>query len=193
MSRTIHSEALAQVHELNRLFLGSLKSRDARGLEHVRFPQSAARALKAAPDAQIESLAEFPRALFRLRIAEEAIVAPRRPDVDADARSILELTILFSAWSTCRDSAYEARLFFGLATRDVRRLRAAPLSELPCMASTSVRLECAFADSAWLWRELLTENRPEARRQLVLVALQPSVEAARLGGHGRVAERAQAK
>ncbi len=108
-----------------------------------------------------------------------------------DVTQVLALTIMFCVWNTCRDSAYQARLFFGLTPREVHLLRTTALSELPRMAATSLTIECAFAESAWLWHELLTERRPEARRQLALVALQPSVEAARF--ENRVAEQARAK
>jgi hypothetical protein len=36
-------------------------------------------------------------------------------------------------------------------------------------------LRCAFADQRWFWHQLFTTTRPELRRQLTLMALQPSL------------------
>jgi hypothetical protein len=170
-------DPLAQIHELNRLFLRSLQLRDAGGLAACAFPQGAVRALRAASDRQIDGLAEFPRALFDLTLAQQHDRgdAPAQ-DAGCSARQVLELTIAFCAWNISRDSVYHARLFFGLSTRAVHGLRMTPLSQLPRLALTAVRVDCAFAESEWLWQELLSETRPEVRRRLILVALQPSVD-----------------
>jgi hypothetical protein len=34
-------------------------------------------------------------------------------------------------------------------------------------------LQCAFDERPWFWRDLFTATRPEVRRQLTLLALQP--------------------
>ncbi|HEX5421437.1 MAG TPA: hypothetical protein VFY39_15700 [Gammaproteobacteria bacterium] len=193
MSRTIHSDALEQVHELNRLFLDLLQRSGNDGLARMRFPSEAREALRSADAFQIEAAAEFPRALFRIRIAATPASASPALNADFDARQILELTLLYCVWTTCRESTYQARLFFGLSPREVHALRTTPLSDLPVLASASLSLACAFGDSAWLWRELLTETRPEVRRQLILVALQPPAEAARFEAGGRAADRARTR
>jgi hypothetical protein len=175
-TKSVPADSLNQIHELNRLFLKSLQARDAAGLRESGFPVGAFDLLRSTSAEQIGGLAEFPRALFDLAVEGAADRPPDRPgDVVYSPRKILELTILFCAWNVSRDSVYHARLFFGLAPRAVHTLRTALLTDLPRMALTAIRVECAFADSEWLWRELLTETRPEARRQLILVALQPSV------------------
>jgi hypothetical protein len=178
----MHSDAFDQVQEANRLFLRWLQTLDDAGLGRIRFPLLAAKELRAADTAAIARLAEFPRALFRLRFAHR-MDGTLRPgvvaDVDltpfatADAARVLALTILYSAWSISRDSTYRGRLLFGLTPREMHALRTTPLSDLPAIALTSLKLECAFGDAAWLWQRLLAEIRPEVRRQLVLVALQP--------------------
>lgn len=184
-TKSVPADSLNQIHELNRLFLKSLQARDPAELRDSGFPVDASDLLRRTSPEQIYGLAEFPRALFNLAVdapadrpaAEKGVRALFDPLGDAvySPRQILELTILFCAWTISRDSVYHARLFFGLTPRAVHTLRTALLSDLPCMALTAIRVECAFADSEWLWRELLSETRPEARRQLILVALQPSV------------------
>jgi hypothetical protein len=174
MSRTMHSDAVAHVQEANRLFLSWLQTRDDAALQRMGFPLSAAKALRSAGSVAIGVLAEFPRALFRLRLEQGQ---GRSAAGGADAAHVLTLTILYCVWSICRESTYRGRLFFGLTPREVHALRTTALSDLPGIAATRVSVECAFAEAAWLWDRLLHETRPEARRQLVLVALQPSAEA----------------
>jgi hypothetical protein len=72
-----------------------------------------------------------------------------------------------------RQSPYAARLFLGLEEQDLRALRATTLSELPRLSASGQLLTCAFPDSVRLWQKLLTETRPESRRQLLLIGLQP--------------------
>jgi len=84
------------------------------------------------------------------------------------------LSILFAARHTCRHSSYQARLLFGLEAADVERLQASPLAELQQHACAPGMLKCAFVEHHWFWHQLFT-TRPELRRQLTLMALQPSL------------------
>ncbi len=166
---------LEQVHELNRLFLNFLKKQAENRIDCLDMAASAVAALRSAPSKIIDVLAEFPRALFRLRLhpSPSLKVMDPGPAMADLTRLTLHLTILHSAWHFSRRSSYEARLFFGLTRVDVSRLKATPLSELPRLAFAHDLIGCAFPDSDWLWHELLTETRPEHRRQLLLVGLQP--------------------
>lgn len=185
-------DPLAQVHELNRLFLRSLQWRDAPALSRCGFPAGAVSALHAADERQLDGLAEFPRALFDLTIeAPDDAAALPMLRAGYTAQQIIELTIVHGAWTIGIDSAYHARLFFGLPTRMVHTLRTTPLSSLPVLALASVVVTCAFPDAEWLWRELLTETRPEVRRRLILIALQPSMDGA--AAFDRVAERSRSR
>jgi hypothetical protein len=49
------------------------------------------------------------------------------------------------------------------------------LADLQQLARVPQLVLCAFAGRDWLWNELLTDARPEARRQLALIALQPGL------------------
>jgi hypothetical protein len=176
----------AQVRELNRLFLASLYERSADALVAYRFPAGALNALQAAGRDQLEELAAFPRALFAMRLTASSGVPPAEPARTAYAyQRMIDNVIVQSVWTISLASAYHARLFFGLSPDVVGALRATPLSRLLPLAVHGVRIECAFADSTWLWRDLLSETRPEARRRLSLIALQPVVGAVL----DRVAER----
>jgi hypothetical protein len=194
------SDAFDQFQEAYRLFLRWLQTLDDAGLRGLCFPASAGRDLRAADAAAIARLAEFPRALFRLRFMhrlEGGFRANLAGEIDltplakADAGRVLALTILYSAWSISRDSTYRGRLLFGLTPREMHALRTTALSDLPAIALTCLKLECAFSDAEWLWRRLLTETRPEVRRQLVLVALQPPPDIASM--IDRVAEPVDAQ
>lgn len=177
------AEPLEQIHELNRLFLRSLQPRKIESLHRIGFPAGALPALNQASPEQLDVIAEFPRALFDFVLDASpppGVGSPQGVMIDGPsvASRILELTIAYCAWTTSRDSAYRARLFFGLNSDVIQTLRMTPLSKLPWLALTRARVVCAFQEAEGLWRELLLETRPEARRQLVLVALQPAFRAA---------------
>lgn len=176
------AEPLEQIHELNRLFLRSLQPRKIEALRSIGFPSGAMTALRQASPEQLDAIAEFPRALFELVLDAQAAGPTVPPGTALDsvplASRILELTIAYCAWTTSRDSAYHARLFFGLGAEVIHALQMTPLSKLPWLALTRARVLCAFRDAEGLWKELLVETRPEARRQLVLIALQPAFRSA---------------
>ena len=167
-----------QVHELNRAFLGLLQSRIRQRRPTFGLPPSAHPALAAASPPLLEGVAAFPRALFQLQVAERG--GPSRHDVAAldEEEHDLCFSILFAARQTSRESAYQARLLFGLEPADVERLRDATLAGLQRLAGVPGILECAYRGQDWFWYGLITATRPELRRQLMLMALQPRLAVA---------------
>jgi hypothetical protein len=135
--------------------------------------------LSDATPGQLDAIAVFPRSLFRLSI--DGISNPVALDPSADVREqlrrvSLQLTILHSAWNMSRCNAYGARLFMGLEARQIMQLRATPLSALPKISASGNLVSCGFLDSPWFWQELLTQTRPESRRQLLLIGMQPQLQ-----------------
>ena len=175
MSKTGALDQLPLVHELNRAFLGLLQSRAVEGHQCLGLPLAARAAVAAAPSGLLEAVSAFPRALFRLRLghppggAECADVATYFDEAEHD----LCLSSLLAARQTSRQSAYQARLLFDLAPLDVQRLRASPLADMRQLACAPGVLQCAFGERQWFWPQLFTATRPELRRQLTLMALQP--------------------
>jgi hypothetical protein len=179
MPRSIASnDDLEEVRELNRLFLEFLRTRACAGEDCLGLGRRTLSLLASAAPARLDAAAEFPRALFRLRLGQVGPVRVLDPCAEAGERlrQALQLTILHSAWNMSRRSAYGALLFLGLDDAQVRRLRMMPLSDLPAMSATSDLIGCGFLEAPWLWRELLTETRPESRRQLLLIGLQPQLD-----------------
>jgi hypothetical protein len=167
-----HDE-LRQVHELNRAFLALLQSRVRESRSCLGLPVAAQAPLVAAAAGCLENVATFPRALFDLHVAGPGLQPPEASaDFDA-AEQHLCFCLLLAARQTSRQSAYHARLLFGLTAADVERLRAAPLADLQQLASLPGVLQCALRDRVWFWPQLFTATRPELRRQLTLMALQP--------------------
>jgi hypothetical protein len=178
MSPTAPSlDQLQQVHELNRLFLIYLQTRARDDRECLGLPDSARPILRKTTADSLAAIAEFPRALFDLNLDDGARLQVRDPlrSRDDGARHALCLTILLCAWTVSRQSAYHARLLLGLEPRAIQRLRAMQLSDLQQLAHAPQLVLCAFAGREWLWNELLTDTRPEARQQLALIALQPGL------------------
>ena len=178
MLKTGALDQLHQVHELNRAFLGLLQSRVREGRSALELPTPAHAALAAAGGPLLEGVASFPRALFRVILGARPWPACADDAADFDeAEHHLCLSVLFAARHTSRHSGYQARLLFGLDPADVERLRASSLSDMQQHACSPGVLKCAFGERAWFWQQLFTTTRPELRRQLTLIALQPSLAA----------------
>jgi len=173
MSRTAALDQLQQVHELNRAFLGLLQTRARQQRSCLGLPPGVQALVAGAAGGLLDSVASFPRALFELRFGVRA-QPPGTVDFDEAERELC-LSILFEARSTSRHSAYQARLLFGLDPAGIERLSAAPLSDLQQLACVPAALQCAFCERSWFWHGLLTATRPELRRQLTLMALQPAI------------------
>jgi hypothetical protein len=169
-------DQLQHVHELNRAFVALLQSRVLARRSCLGLPASAQAAVAAAPGSLLEGVAVFPCALFQVRLGERAWPACAEAAADFDdAERSLNLSILFAARQASRESPYQARLLFGLLPTDVERLRTSSLGEVQQLACAPGVLRCAFAERDWFWFQLFTATRPEQRRQLTLMALQPCV------------------
>jgi hypothetical protein len=171
-------DEFAEIRALNRLFVEFLADRAQRGGHCLGLSRAAAGALRAAEPASLYALAEFPRALFQVRIprCRPSRIADMQVETADVARYVLQLTILHSAWTLSRRKPYLAKLLLGLEDDDVRELSALDLADIPAYCAARETVVCAFAQYAWLWQKLLTETRPEARRQLHLIALQPRLD-----------------
>jgi hypothetical protein len=171
-------EAFAEIHALNRLFIDFLADRARHGGRCLGLGRAAVAALRAATPESLEALSAFPRALFEVRVprGRAAGVADLQETIPEVSRYILQVTILHSARGLSRRSPYLARLLLGLGDDDVRELAAIDLAAIPALCAGTQTVACAFAQYSWLWEKLLIETRPEARRQLLLIALQPAVD-----------------
>jgi hypothetical protein len=177
-SRWPTAEQIEQVHALNRVFLSYLQSSVRDGLDTLDLPNGAGVALRRASKPLLDAVAEFPRALFRLSFDERS-ASGHKERLRSRAESMrhsVSLTILLCAWTFSRQSAYQARLLLGLETRVIAHLRSLQLGELQQLAFSPRVVLCAFPAREWLWIELLTETRPESRRYLALIAMQPGLE-----------------
>jgi hypothetical protein len=172
------ADPLEQVHELNRVFLTFLQTCARDELDCLGLPDAARRRLRSAGTTELDSIAEFPRALFEVRVAAPSAVPLQRYSTERieSLRQSMNLTILLCAWTFSRQSVYHARFLLALDSAAIQRLRALQLTDLQRLAFAPDVVSCAFATREWLWIELLTETRAEARRQLALVALQPGLE-----------------
>jgi hypothetical protein len=127
-------------------------------------------------DDLIEPVALFPRALFHLAIAPaEHRDGGELPAHHDEAEHDLVLSMLLAARHASRQSPFEARLLFGLEADEIATLGALALVDLQRLAGTPGVLQCALRERHWFWHGLLTATRPEIRRQLTLMALQPGV------------------
>jgi hypothetical protein len=170
-------QAIEEVRQANRLFLEFLRSRPALATEHFHLSRAVADALLAASQIEIDRAASFPRALFRLQLPRMApgAVLDAHELAAAPDRRVLQIALLQSAWTLCRTSGYSARLLLRLDDDAIARFRHAELRDVLLMSLANDVLHAAFDELDWIWRELLTETRPELRRRLLLLGLQPDL------------------
>jgi hypothetical protein len=174
MSTTRALDQLQQVQELNRVFLELLQERVRGQRGSLGLPPGVGQAIAIASGPLLDGVAGFPRALFYVDVGSQS--RPTCPDADFDeAEHHVCLSVLFAARHTSRQSTYQARLLFGLEAAEVERLRSALLPDLQQLACTPGVLKCAFRERHWFWHGLFTATRPELRRQLTLMALQPGI------------------
>jgi hypothetical protein len=174
MSVTGVLDHLQQVQELNRVFLGLLQARVREQRASLGLPSAVLPPLRVASSELLDALARFPRALFRLELdsRSRARLAETHA-VHDEAEHDLCLSILLATRHTCRKSGYQARLLLGLEVVEIETLSGLPLPNLQRLACASGLLQCALGERRWFWPALLTATRPEVRRHLTLVALQP--------------------
>jgi hypothetical protein len=174
----IEAEELDQVYELNRLFLHFLRDQARRARNCLGLPQACVPRIAGATMAELDAVANLPRALFVLKFVDAATGEAFAAGHTAEARAVqsLQLTIVLSLWHVCRQSAFKARSIFGLSSDAIRSLRGFALSDLPGIAASSRLVACGFTESGWLWSELLADCDPTQRERLSLIALQPMLE-----------------
>ena len=177
MSVTARIEHFESIYELNRSFLCFLKSRALADRDCLGLPDRVRPVLRAADDAFLETVARVPRALFQLRCERAAQSSPDSAVArERDARyHDLAVSILWTARQTSRESPYQAQFLLGLDVSQIEWLRSLALTDLPRLAGAADIVRCAFPEREWLWRSLLTDTRPESRRHVALVALQPGL------------------
>jgi hypothetical protein len=167
---------LQQVLELNRAFVGLMQARVLGERHSFGLPSAARGALRFASQPLLDAVAAFPRALFRLELVPSSRALRGELATGHDeAEHDLTLSILHAARHTSRHSIYQARLLYGLTAMEVAGLGALSLTDLQRLAGVPGVLQCAFRDRLWFWQGLLTATRPEVRRQLTLMALQPGI------------------
>jgi hypothetical protein len=176
LHQSLIPESIELVQELNRIFLRSLQTTALKDRACHSLPQRIANGLRRAPPSVLQAVACVPRALFKINLARDTdpIQITDQPDELLEhARLALNLTVLFAAWNSARQSDYQAQLLFGLQPGAIHRLRTLGVSELHNLALSPGLLTCAFATSGVLWEWLLKLSSMEIPRELTLIALQP--------------------
>ena len=181
MSTTRALDQLQQVHELNRVFLGLLQDAGPRPARVLRAAaRRRPRRSPIAPSRPLDGVAGFPRALFLRRRRLAFAAGMREADADFDEARARSLPV-----DPVRGSAHEPaqRVSGAVAVRSRSRgRRAAGRRAAARLAAARLRAgRAASAHSAsghWFWHGLFTATRPELRRQLALMALQPASRSA---------------
>ena len=178
MSTTRALDQLQQVHELNRVFLEFLQAR-------VRGQRGSLRAAAPASGSAIAdclgSASRWSRRLPAGAVSMSMSASQSRPCTTADA-DFDEAEHHALPVGPVRRAAHEPPKHVSGAV--AVRSRSAPkwsgcarrsYADLQQLACTPGVLKCAFRERHWFWHELFTATRPELRRQLTLMALQPGL------------------
>lgn len=177
MSAQIDFDHLEQIRELNRAFLGLLQSQARSQRDCLGLPPAAMSVLCEAGGGLLDEVARFPRALFHIDCAVAARVGAE-PSATAGldpGRYHLTLQILWTVRHTSRQSPHQARVLFDVDGDQITHVASLTLPDLERLAGQPDVLRCAFRARGWLWSRLLTDVRPESRRHLALIALQPGL------------------
>ena len=184
---------LVEIRELNELFLSYVRALASDGQACLGLTRRVVRRLRDTDPAALDRVAELPTALFCLNLNQPEQRQGFRPPacVSEQMRVSLALMILSSARNMARHRAFEARMFLHLSAEGVEQLRAIPPSDLLSLASSPDVLSCAFADGGLRWPALLRDDKPEAARMLILIALQPDLATpgSLLSGPARLGQR----
>jgi len=179
MTQQNPADGLAELCELNRLFLTFLRARLGAGRERFGLPGQAASVLADAPDGILRRLAAYPQALFRLDFdvlaRREIQDAGAAATADAQTRS-LQLMLLVSIRHLSRQHPYGARLYLRLSAAQVHELSNLAILDLPELARRESLIGCAYNGLQWLWTELVNADKPDRVRVLILLGLQPMIE-----------------
>jgi hypothetical protein len=165
--------AVDEVRELNRLFLAFLHERPDAASERFGLSPLAAGLLQQATPDEMMRAASFPRALFRFLLPAPTPGGAMSALPHNSGERVLELVLLHGARNLSRMSGYAARSLLWLDDDAVIRLRGVEVGELIAMSRAEQVVMAAFDGLDWIWRELLTEARPEYRRRLLLLGFQP--------------------
>ena len=171
-----HRNELAEIRELNHLFLILLQRRARQGAGCLGLPAPISRQIRDATPAAIRGLSAFPRALFTLNldcIEAAGSVVEVSTDNLSHTHQALALTILLTAWNMTRHRGFQARMFLGMSVPEAVFLRELPLSELHRLAPMPGLLGCAFREAGKLWASLLHHAANGLPPALLLLGLQP--------------------
>lgn len=166
-----------EVRQSNRLFLGYLRSRPDIATSHFGLPAAATELLRRAAPEQVELAANFPRALFRVRLPASgpSAVMDSLSLMHESGLRILQLALLLNTWNLARSSDYSARLLLRLDDTSIRRLREVEMGNILELSRGADVVRAAYDDLGWIWQEIIVEARPERRQRLLLLGLQPDV------------------
>ena len=175
MLKTGALDQLQQIHELNRAFLGCSNRGSASAARASacrrpprppwRRPAAGARGRRGVPARAVSRAA---RAARLARVRRRRRPTSTRPSTTCVSRSCSPRGIRAAT------ARYQARLLFGLDPSDVERLRAlAARGHAAARLRARRRSRARSRERQWFWQQLFTVTRPELRRQLTLMALQP--------------------
>lgn len=167
------SDEMAEMYQLNGLFLRLIQQAAESGQTALGFPEDLLGQLATLDQGQLQRIAAVPRCLFALSVARDqnSPLTPAPPTVWESARRSFALAALYAAWTSVRRSSAVARALYGLPLEPLRRLRILGIADLVRQATDPHVVCCSFAAVPGVWHALIDSPSQPLPRALVLTLI----------------------
>jgi hypothetical protein len=166
------TDEMAEIHQLNGLFLRLIQQAAQAGQAALGFPQELLKSFVSLDSAQLRCIATVPRCVFSLCLD----VDPGQPsslplNAWESARRSFAQAALHGAWTSARYSSAVARALYGLQAGPVRRLRTLGVADLVSQAAHPGIVSCGFDTVPGVWPALVESSSSPLPRNLVLTII----------------------
>lgn len=165
-------DEMAEVHQLNGLFLRLLHQAAQAGRPVLGFPSALVGPLAALDGPTLQRIACVPRCLFAYSLDGGRTPAPvLPPNPWESARRAFAQAALHGAWIAARYSSAVARALYGLSAEPVRGLRTFGVDDLVSQAAHPGVITCGFDTVPGIWDGLIGSPSQPPDRGLVLAMI----------------------
>lgn len=166
------ADEMAEIHQLNGLFLRLIQQAAQDGQATLGFPPELLSPLAALDRAQLQRIAAVPRCVFSFCLDSDPDRVPSLPlNTWESARRSFAQAALHGVWTAARYSSAVARALYGLPAEPVRRLRTLGVADLVRQAAHPGIITCGFDTMPGVWHVLMASPSRPLPRNLILTMI----------------------
>lgn len=166
------TDEMAEIHQLNGLFLRLIQQAAQTGQAQLGFPVGLLRPFAALDGAELQCIASVPRCVFSFSLdAAQPEWSSLPPSAWESGRRSFAQAALHGAWTAARYSSAAARALYGLPAEPVRRLRTLGVADLVRQAAYPGIVKCGFDTVPGVWQALVESPWRPLPRSLVLTMI----------------------